>query len=343
MTFRQYAADKRLFLLAYAAIMLFVSILFVVGSAPGQAASNVIYANAGSFVVAGSYIGAGYRRRNRFYRQLAERADRAPDEWIAGLPTAETHGEALVLQLFRKQHRAHGEALHAIRDERRDHQDFILSWIHEVKLPIAASRLVMENSSGKEADELIDVLEDELAKIDHYVEQALYYSRIDAFSRDYLITDTPLRSVVKDSLKKYAKLFITKDIGLTMTEVDAACVVQSDRKWLSYILDQILSNSLKYTDAGGSIAIAFEEDEEEKRCVVTDTGIGIRAEDAGRVFEKGFTGTTGRAHAKSTGMGLYLAKQMALKLGHDLTVRSEAGSGTAMTVHFPKFRNYTRF
>jgi len=343
MTLLQYIADKRMYLLASAVMMLFVSLLLVVGSAPRQAASNVIYANAGCLVVIALYIGAGYRRHNRFYRQLGARQSGTPDEWIASLPHAQTHGQALLLKLFREQHRAHGKTLHALMDERRDHQDFILSWIHEVKLPIAASRLVLENSAGKSPDDLTDMLEDELDKIDHYVEQALYYSRIDSFSRDYLITDTPLHGVVKDSLKKYARLFIANGISLRMAEEVDAFIVQSDRKWLAYMLDQLLSNSLKYTDEGGSIAIAFEEDDAEKRCIVSDTGIGIRAEDVGRVFEKGFTGTTGRAHAKSTGMGLYLAKQMALKLGHDLSVRSEAGRGTGMTVHFPKFRNYTRF
>jgi signal transduction histidine kinase len=343
MTFLHYLADQRTFLLTYVSIMLFLSALFLVGSAPEQAASNVIYGNMGGIVLAALYIGVSYRQRDRFYRQLGVRSGSGPDEWIAALPDARNYSEALILQLFREQHRMHGAVLQALRDEKREHQDFILSWIHEVKLPIAASRLLMENSEGKAVDDLVDVLEDELDKIDHYVEQALYYSRIDSFSRDYLITDTPLQSVIKDSLKKYAKLFITKGIALRLPDGDAGTVVQSDRKWLSYIIDQILVNSLKYTDDGGMITIAFEEDDAEKRCIITDTGIGIRAEDMGRVFDRGFTGTVGRTHAKSTGMGLYLAKQMAAKLGHDLTVRSEAGSGTSMTVHYPKFRNYTRF
>jgi signal transduction histidine kinase len=105
-------------------------------------------------------------------------------------------------------------------------------------------------------------------------------------------------------------------------------------------LIKIIANSLKYTDAGGKIAIHFEEDSKEKRLVIEDNGIGIKLEDVNRVFEKGFTGSIGRTHAKSTGMGLYLAKQLASKLGHNISIQSVEGKFTKVALHFPKIRNY---
>jgi signal transduction histidine kinase len=119
-------------------------------------------------------------------------------------------------------------------------------------------------------------------------------------------------------------------------------LVQSDRKWLGFIIDQIVSNSLKYTGVGGEISFRVEEDGNERRLLIQDTGIGIKPEDIHRVFDKGFTGSNGRSHAKSTGMGLYLAKRLALKLGHDLSVQSEENSYTKVIIHFPKIRNYYR-
>lgn len=116
--------------------------------------------------------------------------------------------------------------------------------------------------------------------------------------------------------------------------------VNSDSKWLSYIVNQVVANSLNYTEDGGSITFVSEEDEQEKRLLILDTGIGIGQADLRRVFDKGFTGSTGRTHSKFTGMGLFLAKQMALKLGHDLSIQSSEGQGTTLIIHFPKVRNY---
>ena len=121
---------------------------------------------------------------------------------------------------------------------------------------------------------------------------------------------------------------------------DREKLVHSDKKWLGFIIDQLITNSLKYTYFEGSISIWFEQDDKEKRLMIQDNGIGINVEDINRVFEKGFTGTTGRNHSKSTGMGLYLAKKLANKLGHDLSIQSVEGEFTKVTIHFPKIRNY---
>jgi len=117
-------------------------------------------------------------------------------------------------------------------------------------------------------------------------------------------------------------------------------MVYTDSKWLSFIIDQIVANSLKYTEEHGEVSFHVEEDAKEKRLLIQDTGIGIKIEDINRVFDKGFTGSNGRIHSKSTGMGLYLAKKMALKLGHDLSIQSETGRFTTVKIHFPKIRNY---
>lgn len=341
MSFLAYMQDKRYFLGFYVIIMLFVSSLMLVSVGERQPIyHNIMYANAGCFFFMALYIVIGYFYRRAFFLELKALTGNDSEQAIATLSEPQNHQQALYLELVKTLYEAHSRQLQRSVDEQRDHQDFIMSWIHEVKLPIAASRLLMDNSSGKSVDYLVDKLEDELAEIDNYVEQALYYSRIDSFSRDYFITEVQLGQRVKESVKKYAKLFINKDIGLQMNDVQQ--FVQSDSKWLVFIIDQITSNALKYTPEGGSIVFGFEEDSKEKRLLIKDTGIGIKMEDIHRVFEKSFTGANGRSHAKSTGMGLYLARQMALKLGHDLSIQSEEGLSTTVTIHFPKLSHYYR-
>lgn len=340
MTFVQYVQDKKYFLLVYALMMAFVSLVMLTGTGTSGTRSNVLYVNAGCLVLAAGYIVTGYIYRKSYYDELRELSERhvQEDGYVAALPEPQTNEQALYLALLTQVYAEQAKGIAQLQHERKDHQDYILSWIHEVKVPIAGSRLIMENGAGKPAEVLIDKLEDELGKIDSYVEQALYYSRIDAFSQDYFITEVSLPAIAKDSVKKVAKLFIHKRIRPNLGEVTHS--VSSDSKWLAYIVDQVVANALTYTNSGGTITFRSEESDAEKRLLIQDTGIGIPPEELGRVFDKGFTGSAGRSHHKSTGLGLYLAKQLALKLGHDLSIVSTLGEGTTVTLHFPKVRRY---
>lgn len=300
--------------------------------------SNVLYINISCLIFVCLYITIGYFYRKVFFKGLVETIENAEEQFAILFPEVQTNQQKRFLELVKKIHQDNRNQLQHLNDEKKDQQEFILSWIHEVKLPIAASRLLMENSENKTTDYLIDKFEDELDKIDNYVEQALYYSRIDSFSTDYFITEVTANQIIKSSVKKYSKLFINKEIQFQMD--DSTQFVQSDSKWLGFVIDQIIANSIKYTERGGKVAVQFEEDDREKRISILDSGIGIATEDLSRVFQKGFTGLTGRNQHKSTGIGLYLAKQLTRKLGHTLSIQSEEGKYTKVTIHFPKIRNY---
>lgn len=300
--------------------------------------SNVLYINISCLIFVCLYITIGYFYRKAFFKGLVETIENAEEQFAILFPEVQTNQQKRFLELLKKIHQDNRNQLQHLNDEKKDQQEFILSWIHEVKLPIAASRLLMENSESKTTDYLIDKFEDELDKIDNYVEQALYYSRIDSFSTDYFITEVTANQIIKSSVKKYSKLFINKEIQFQMD--DSTQFVQSDSKWLGFVIDQIIANSIKYTERGGKVAVQFEEDDREKRISILDSGIGIATEDLSRVFQKGFTGLTGRNQHKSTGIGLYLAKQLTRKLGHTLSIQSEEGKYTKVTIHFPKIRNY---
>jgi len=338
MTFVSYLKDKRFFIVFYVSIMVFVSLLILVSADEQERSENILYVNAGCATFAAVYMAGGYWRRKSYCLKLSEQMDSCAEDPLVSLPKPLTADHKLLYMFAKNVHNVHFKRLENLADEMREHREYIMSWIHEVKLPISASRLLMENSEWKDVEDVVDKLEDEISKIDDYVEQALYYSRIDSFSKDYFITATPLQPVIKESVKKYAKLFIAKRIRFVMegSEYD----VDTDNKWLSYVIDQLVSNALKYTSKGGNITAILEEDARERRLVIRDTGIGIKREEIRRVFEKGFTGSNGRSLAKSTGMGLYLAKRLALKLGHNLSVESEEGVYTQAIIHFPKIRSY---
>lgn len=211
------------------------------------------------------------------------------------------------------------------RQKNTDMVDYYSMWVHQIKTPIAAMNFLLDN---EEVDQKI--LQQELFKIERYVEMVLTYIRLDSISSDYVITKINLDEVVKDSVKKYATIFINKKIKLNY--VSHETIVISDKKWLSFAFEQILGNSVKYSSNGGEITIETCEN----KLIIEDNGIGIKEEDLPRIFEKGFTGFNGRYEKKSSGLGLYLCKKTLDKLGHHIEISSKVGEGTRIEITFPK-------
>lgn len=173
--------------------------------------------------------------------------------------------------------------------------------------------------------------EDELFRIEEYVSMALQYQRVSSTENDFVLEKVSVDGVIRDTIKKYAKIMIRRHIGINYSGTGQE--VYTDGKWLAFMLEQILSNAIKYTPHG---VVTIETAEEKDRFFITikDTGIGIKAEDLPRVFEKGYTGYNGHADKKATGIGLYLCRQMADKLGHTIRMESEIGKGTKVWIGF---------
>ena len=224
--------------------------------------------------------------------------------------------------------REHIREMNRIQDKEREHYDFIVSWFHEIKTPIAVLRLLQQTDMDA------DSMREEITKIENYVDQALYYAKLDSFNQDYDIQNCDIIQISKDMVKAHSKTFFSKKIRLNI--LAESLEVQSDPKWLQFIVNQLLTNSLKYTEHGGEIIISAIETAKEKQLLIRDSGIGISQKDLPRIFNRGFTGETGRIFTKSTGMGLYLAQALSNKLGHYITCTSEVGSFTQFSIHFPK-------
>lgn len=199
----------------------------------------------------------------------------------------------------------------------RDTDDYYTLWAHQIKTPIAAMHLLLQSGSGTLSREC----EAELFKIEQYTEMALGYIRLESGTNDFVITACDTDRIIKSVLKKFSKQFILKKLTLDYKETGLTAV--TDEKQLSFIIEQIISNSLKYTKKG-TISVYSKGNS----IFISDTGIGISGEDLPRIFEKGYTGYNGRTDKKSTGLGLYLCRRTAEKLGHTLRVSSEIGKGT---------------
>lgn len=267
-----------------------------------------------------------------------------PVEEQAQLPEATDDVEMLYQRLLENQSIARSESESSAAIRQSQMRDYYSMWVHQIKTPISAMKLLLE-VEREELGQLIcddeqsqyllsdnmDSFEDELFRIEEYVSMALQYQRVSSTENDFVLEKVSVDGIIRDTIKKYAKIMIRRHIGINYSGTGQK--VYTDGKWLAFMLEQILSNAIKYTPQG---VVTIETAEEKDRFFITikDTGIGIKAEDLPRVFEKGYTGYNGHADKKATGIGLYLCRQMADKLGHTIRMESEIGKGTKVWIGF---------
>ena len=214
-----------------------------------------------------------------------------------------------------------------------DYKEYIELWIHEIKIPIAASKMVIENNKNI----VTKSIDEELDKVENYIEQALYYARSNTVEKDYYIKKSTLKDIVNESIKKNKSILIQEKI--TMNIHDLNLEVYTDSKWIIFILNQIIPNSVKYRkqDISSEIEIYSKKGKENVILYIKDNGIGIKKGEISKVFDKGFTGTNGRIqNKKSTGIGLYLCKKLCDKLGIAIELNSIENEGTEIKLVFPQ-------
>lgn len=209
----------------------------------------------------------------------------------------------------------------------QDTVDYYTTWVHQIKTPIASMRLTLQNEDSDIARQILD----DLFRIEQYVDMVMTFLRIGSDSTDYVFKEYSLDEIVKGCVKKFASQFIRKKIKLQYDPLNIK--VLTDEKWLAFIIEQLLSNAVKYTPSGGKITIDLEMP---KTLCIRDTGIGIAPEDLPRIFEKGYTGYNGRSDKKASGLGLYLCKSICDNLGYSITVNSSLESGTVIRIDLNK-------
>ena len=304
-----------------AAMAIFAAMFAMVFSLYELPAEAVLYASllcvaVGALLLAASY--ASYRRRVKTLELLRRTIFVSAD----GLPEPRDLTEELYQELVRILSRERAVLESAVDSDRRDAADYYAMWAHQIKTPIAAMNLLLHQEQPDK-----DALTAELFRIEQYVEMVLSYQKLEGDSSDFVLKKRPLDEIVRGCIRKYARLFIIKKLPLNFRET--GMTVYTDEKWLAFMIEQILANALKYTSKG-EISIYAEG----KALVIEDTGIGISPEDLPRLGERGFTGYNGREDKKSTGLGLYLCKNICAKLGHKLIIESTPNVGTRVKLLF---------
>lgn len=309
----------------------------------GARKQDVVYAAVLDAMIIIITVLAGFLGYSSKVKALSNALER-PVEEQAQLPEAADDVEMLYHRLLENQSIARSESESSAAIRQSQMRDYYSMWVHQIKTPISAMKLLLE-AEREELGQLIcddeqsqcllpdnmDSFEDELFRIEEYVSMALQYQRVSSTENDFVLEKVSVDGVICDTIKKYAKIMIRRHIGMNYSGTGQE--VYTDGKWLAFMLEQILSNAIKYTPQG---FVTIETAEEKDRFFITikDTGIGIKAEDLPRVFEKGYTGYNGHADKKATGIGLYLCRQMADKLGHTIRMESEIGKGTKVWIGF---------
>lgn len=215
-----------------------------------------------------------------------------------------------------------------------DYKEYVETWVHEIKTPIASARLILENDEGYINKSVLE----EIEKVEGFIEQVLFYARSSTVERDYIIKKIPLKNSINSVIRKNANILIEKRVKIQLEDIEKK--VYCDSKWIEFILQQIISNSVKYMDKDEKyIKIRCLEKDKNIILKILDNGIGISEKSIEKVFEKGYTGENGRKYNNSTGMGLYLCKKLCLKLGLGISIKSKLGVGTEVTIVFP-INNY---
>lgn len=263
-----------------------------------------------------------WSRRHHRLQNLEQEVLNTLDNLPPPASCLEADYQALIRNLFQ------AKSSQAAEQSRRfqNMTDYYTLWAHQIKTPIAAMDLILQTQRQPENSSL----RHELFQIQQYVEMVLCYLRLDSDTTDFVIRTYDLDGILRAAIREFASSFIRKQLQLRYTPV--SCQVLTDEKWLLFVLEQILSNAVKYTPRG-SVTIRLEEPQ---TLVIEDTGLGIAPEDLPRIFDRGYTGQMGRTHQQATGIGLYLCRRILNQLGHSISVQSTPGAGTAVRIYLQR-------
>jgi len=304
----------------FTGMMVIFGLVYLLGRLP---LDFFLYSMEVSFFLFGIYVGIQYIQYARRYGKV-RRLQTTDIASLQELSESPDPFERLYIEKLALVMRELREAETVHTDRQADQLDYFTLWLHQIKTPISAISLLNQSSSGKEARQISQ----ELLRLEDYTHMALNYVKLEEPGSELDLSEVELDGVLKKALKKYAILFIYNGIKLDYEPLQMT--VLSDEKWLQNLLEQLLSNSLKYAP-NGKISI-YKDSGEEQTLIIEDTGIGIRPEDLPKIFNKGYSGFNGRLYEKSTGLGLFLSKKICERLGHKLAIQSEPQKGTLVSI-----------
>ena len=331
MSKKEYLKDKRLYLIIGMTIYLVILLVLLAFKVNIEATLAITFTY---FIGLITILIADYIRKKTFYNNFKCKLDSLDQKYliVEMLQDANFLEGRILTDALYEIDKSMIEKINEYKMQVKDFKEYVELWIHEVKLPVASLTLMVHNQKGEQSKKLLS----QLTRLDNYLEQILYYVRSENAEKDYLITKVNLSKVISNIALKNKDILLAKGIDFIVSDVDIE--VLTDSKWLEFIINQIVDNSIKYSkEKNAYIKIVAKEESEVIGLIIYDNGKGISKSDLPRVFDKTFTGTNGRSEsAKSTGMGLYLCRELCNKLGHKIQIISEEGKYTKVTILFDK-------
>ncbi|MFJ7973067.1 sensor histidine kinase [Psychrobacillus sp. NPDC096389] len=318
-----YVKERKAWILFFVGLQIWLNILLTLDIAFQDV--SILYINLVYIITFLLFIFWRYKKETTYYKELGESAT------FDSLPEGESSFEKKITSIMEELILVNNEELNQLKVEHLEENDRILTWIHEVKTPLTGMRLIID---AVQEPLLRKKLEVEWLRIHLLLDQQLHHTRLPSLEKDYVVELVPLQKLIHKEIKELQAWCMQKGIGFEIDLLQEE--VLTDQKWLAFILRQLLSNAVKYSNPDNEIHISSRKDEAGHTILtVKDFGSGITKADLPRIFEKSFTGTTGRNTAASTGMGLYLTKKAADRLGMRIIVDSKVGEGSTFSLQFP--------
>ncbi|CDI48449.1 sensor histidine kinase [Clostridium tetani] len=304
--------------------------------------TNILYAYFVSIVILIIFLVYQYSKVRAFYKQLYEILNSENIiENIINIGEVRTIEQKLFTQILKKLYKSYEDKVYKYKDIQKHYSNFINQWVHQMKTPVSVIDLILQEEDTSEFNEVLDSISEENEKISQGLNIMLYNARINEFNHDFNVEDIDILLILRKVINGNKKLLIRHKIFPKIAGETA--IVQTDKKWIYFVINQIVINAIKYTAATekDKKTINFNIKEDTAKIVVSieDNGIGIPKEDLGRVFNAFFTGKNGRKTSESTGMGMYLSKRICEELGNELYVESEEGKGVSFYIVFYKGKN----
>lgn len=296
------------------------------------------------FIVILNFIGSiifyiyDYFNKNKYYSELLYNLKALDKKYLISdiIEEANFLDGKILYKVIKETNKSMTDEIASLNIKSEEYKEYIEMWVHEVKTPIAVCKLISENNES----EVMDSINEEVEKIENYIEQALFYARSNEVEKDYIIKKMNIKSSVNKVIKRNMNSLLNNNIKINLDNIDQE--VYSDSKWLEFILNQIIINSIKYMKKENrELKIYCYKNEENISLSIWDNGIGMSEKDLAKAFEKGYTGDNGRKFIKSTGIGLYLCNKLCIKLGLGIKLDSKEGIGTKVSIIFPINRMIT--
>lgn len=331
MKLSEYIKDKINYILALAIYIIIISTYLKAISLTYSTIFIVIFITFAFFLLA---FLISYYKTSKYLKNIETIMDKLPEKYlITEIWQKPRSAEKLAYyRILKRANKSMLENVTDIKEKQKDYKEYIESWVHEIKIPITSAKLLCENNKS----DITNKIDEDIEEVNNYVEQALFYARMDQVSNDFMIREINLNEVIKNVLARNKKIMIQNNMKVEINGVNINCY--TDEKWLEFILNQIITNSIKYRNNNAVIRINAIENKENIVLKIKDNGIGIKKSEIDRIFDKGFTGTNGRNQKKSTGIGLYLCKRLCKGIGMEIDANSKENEYTEIKIIIPRVK-----